>query len=518
MDKVKILWVDDEIELLKPHIIFLQNKGYDVTTSNNGGDALDIMSKEVFDIVFLDEQMPGISGIETLERIKSKYPLVPVVMITKSEEENLMENAIGSNIADYLIKPVNPNQILLCLKKNLDNRKLVDEKSTMQYQQAFRQIGMNMSYINSFDEWANVYKELVNWELRLGSPSTSGMYEVFESQKIEANNLFSKFIEANYVNWLKINKPDRPLMNQVILQNVLFPLIQKNKSLFLIVVDNMRYDQWKVMERIIGDIYRTDKEYMASSILPTTTQYARNALFAGLMPSEIQKRYPKYWLNEEDEGTKNQYEEFFLGENLKRHGKSDIKFTYNKILNLQAGKKFVDTLPNLLNNELNVLVYNFVDMLSHARTEMEIIKELADDDAAYRSITETWFEHSALYEVFEYLASRHIDIVITTDHGSVKVEGPVKIVGDKATNTNLRYKVGKNLDYNKKDVMEIKHPEEIYLPKANLSSTYVFAKGSDFFAYPNNFNYYVSYYKNTFQHGGISMQEMIIPVAVLKAK
>lgn len=517
MNREKILWVDDEVELLKPHIIFLESKGYSVTTINNGGDALEILSKENFDIIFLDEQMPGISGIETLEKIKVSHPFIPVVMITKSEEENLMENAIGSNIADYLIKPVNPNQILLSLKKNLENKKLVDEKSSFQYQQAFRQIGMNMAYLNSFDEWVDVYKELINWELRLEA-SNNEMISIFEAQKLEANNLFSRFIEANYESWLKGNSDKRPIMSHLVLKNLVFPELEKGTPKFLIVIDNMRYDQWKVIERSVEGLYRTDRENMVSSILPTTTQYARNAFFAGLMPSEIQKTYPKYWVNEDDEGTKNQHEDFFLGENLKRHGKSDIKFSYHKVLNLQAGRKLVDSLPNLMNNDLNVIVYNFVDMLSHARTEMEIIKELASDDAAYRSLTESWFEHSALYDIFEYLAAKKVDIIVTTDHGSVKVTSPVKVIGDKATNTNLRYKIGRNLDYNKKEVYEIKKPESIYLPKTNISSTFIFSKGNDFFAYPNNFNYYVSYYKNSFQHGGISLEEMLIPVAFLKAK
>ncbi|MDD3151676.1 MAG: bifunctional response regulator/alkaline phosphatase family protein [Bacteroidales bacterium] len=519
MNKIKILWVDDEIELLKPHIIFLEGKGYDVTTTNNGSDALEIIAGQQFDIIFLDEQMPGISGIQTLEAIKEVRPNTPVVMITKSEEENLMENAIGSNIADYLIKPVNPNQILLCLKKNLENKKLVSERTSQTYQQAFRGIGMDLSNINNFAEWADNYKRLVNWELRLGTSTDPNMYEIFAMQKQEANNLFSKFIEKNYRDWLKpsSNDPQKPVMSHIALKEYVFPTLGE-KTTFMILIDNMRYDQWKIIEKIISDYYRVDNEYLFSSILPTTTQYARNALFAGLMPSEIQKKYPQYWLNEEDEGTKNQYQEVLLGENLKHHGKSNIKYSYTKVLNLQAGKKLYETLPNLYNNDFNVIVYNFVDMLSHARTEMEIIKELADDDAAYRSLTESWFEHSALYDIICTLAAKKINIAITTDHGSIKVDNPIKIIGDKATNTNLRYKTGKNIDYNKKQAMEVKNPEELFLPKTNLTSTFAFAKGNDFFAYPNNYNYYANYYKNSFQHGGISMEEMIIPFILLSAK
>ncbi|MDL2240080.1 PglZ domain-containing protein [Bacteroidales bacterium OttesenSCG-928-K22] len=517
MNKIKILWADDEIELLKPHIIFLENKGYDVIVTNNGNDAIELINEHAFDIIFLDEQMPGMSGIQTLEMIKNINPNIPVVMITKSEEENLMENAIGSNITDYLIKPVNPNQILLSLKKILDNRKIITEKTTQSYQQEFRNIGMDLSNNLNFEEWTDIYKKLINWELRFESSSDQNMFEVFEMQKHEANSLFAKFIENNYSNWLSGKDKDRPIMSHFALKELVFPTLGK-KQKFMIVIDNMRLDQWRAIEKIISNIYRVDHEQIISSILPTTTQYARNALFAGLMPSDIQRKYPQYWLNEDDEGTKNQHEEYFLGENLKRAGKGDIKFSYNKILNLQAGKKYIETLPQLMNNDFNVVVYNFVDMLSHSKTEMEIIKELADDDAAYRSLTESWFEHSSLYDVIEYLAYKQIDLIITTDHGSVKIADPVKIIGDKATNTNLRYKVGRNLNYNKKEVVEAKKPEEFYLPKTNLTSTYVFAKANDFFAYPNNFNYYVSYYKNSFQHGGVSLEEMLIPMAFLSPK
>ncbi|MGI6719099.1 MAG: PglZ domain-containing protein [Bacteroidales bacterium] len=515
---IKILWADDEIEMLKPHIIFLNSKGYKVLTTNNGNDALEILAQEHVDIVFLDEQMPGLSGIETLEQIKRLRPNLPVIMITKSEEENLMENAIGSNIADYLIKPVNPNQILLSLKKNLENKVLVDQKTTRSYQEEFRNISMNLSDNMNFSEWVQTYKNLVSWELRLETILDKTMYEIFEQQKQEANALFSKFFERNYKKWLTSSEEEKPIMNHFALKKLVFPKLSIDKKYFMIVIDNMRYDQWKQIEKIISGFYRVDNEHIISSILPTTTQYARNSLFAGLMPSEIQQMYPQYWVNEEDDGSKNQHEDFFLQENLKRHGKKDIRFSYNKVLNLQAGKKLFDSLPNLMVNDFNVIVYNFVDMLSHARTEMEIIKELADDDAAYRSLTESWFEHSALYDIIKYLHEKKVQLIITTDHGSVKVTNPIKIIGDRETNTNLRYKTGRNLSYSSKDVMEVKNPTEIFLPRKNISSTYVFTKNNDFFAYPNNYNYYANYYKNSFQHGGISMEELLIPLAFLSPR
>ncbi len=517
MDKIKILWADDEIELLKPHIIFLEQKGYEVHTSNNGDEALDIMKDVPFDIVFLDENMPGMSGIETLAEIKQVQPNLPVVMITKSEEETIMEDAIGSNIADYLIKPVKPNQILLSLKKNLENRKIVSEKKTHAYQQDFRNIGMELSNNLNHHEWVDVYKKLTRWELDLARSEDEGIMEVLKMQKEEANQVFSKFIEKNYLNWINGKTADKPVLSHTLLKDRVLPNVSADSNTFLILIDNLRYDQWKVLQPIFEQFFRIENDDIYFSLLPTTTQYARNALFAGLLPSEIERKYRKYWVNEDEEGTKNQYEEELLREQLKRHGK-DIKLSYHKILNLNAGRKLVDNLSNLLQNNLNVIVYNFVDMLSHARTEMEIIRELADDEPAYRSITISWFEHSPLYEIMRFIAGKGLDLILTTDHGSVRVQDPVKVVGDRNTNTNLRYKTGKSLNYNKKQVFEVRKPDDIFLPRLNVSSSYIFCKGNDFFAYPNNYNYYVNYYRNTFQHGGISLEEMLIPFVKLKAK
>jgi CheY-like chemotaxis protein len=509
--------VDDEIDLLRPHILFLEQKEYAVDTTNNGAEALEMVAKNVYDIIFLDEQMPGLSGIETLEKIKEDFPGIPVVMITKSEEESIMEEAIGSKISDYLIKPVNPKQILLSLKKNLDEKKLVSEKSTSQYQQEFSPLGMRISSDLDHNEWADVYKKLVRWELELEKSTDSGIKEILNMQKMEASKVFSKFIENNYVNWVNGKSKDHPVLSHTVFKEKLFPKLTKGKPLFLILIDNLRYDQWKVIQPILEQHFRVVNDQIFYSILPTVTQYARNAMFAGLMPTEIQKKYPQYWTSEEDEGTKNQFEDKLMEELLKRYGKN-IKMSYTKVVNLNVGRKLVDSLPNLMGNDLNVIVYNFVDMLSHARTEMEIIRELADEEPAYRSLTLSWFEHSPLKDIFEYIAEKKADVIITTDHGSVRVNEPVKVLGDRNTNTNLRYKTGKALQFNQREVFEVKNPSDIYLPKVNVSSSFIFCKRNDFFAYPNNYNYYVNYYKNTFQHGGISMEEILIPYIELKAK
>ncbi len=514
---VSILWADDEIDLLKPHVIFLREKGYDVVTTNSGGGALDLIDEQEFDIIFLDENMPGLSGLETLTKIKNKRPGIPVVMITKSEEESIMNDAIGSNISDYLIKPVNPNQIFLSVKKNLENKRLISEKTTMAYQQQFRQIGMSLSGRLDFNEWVEVYKQLVYWELELEKSDDNSLKEIFRMQKVEANAEFSKYVSNNYINWLKGQSDDKPILSHTLFRDTCFQVIKKEEKVFLIVIDNMRLDQWKVLQPLIEQYYRLVREDIYCSILPTATQYARNALFAGLLPSEIQKKYPQYWVGEGEENTRNQFEAELLSEQLKRLG-SDLKFNYNKILNLAAGKKLAENLNNYLTAGLNVLVYNFVDMLSHARTDMEVIKELADDEAAYRSLTVSWFEHSPLWDIIRALAEKKISLLITTDHGAIKVNNPTKVVGDKNTNTNLRYKTGRNLQYNHKEVFEVRNPADVFLPRETVSAAYIFAVENNFFAYPNNYNYYVNYYRNTFQHGGVSMDEMLIPIAFLRAR
>ncbi|GLB49515.1 T9SS response regulator signal transducer PorX [Neptunitalea lumnitzerae] len=514
MNKIKILWVDDEIDLLKPHILFLQKKNYDVTTLQSGLEAIDLISEENFDIIFLDENMPGLSGLETLTEIKAKKPSIPIVMITKSEEEYIMEEAIGSKIADYLIKPVNPNQILLSLKKNLDHSRLVSEKTTSNYQQEFRKIAMDLSMINSYEEWEEIYRKLIYWELELEDIEEASMREILESQKSEANNQFFKFISKNYEDWFH---GDGPTMSHELFRSKIVPQLDKETPTLLVVVDNLRYDQWKAMEGIVSNYYKPIQEETYCSILPTATQYARNAIFSGLMPSEMEKLYPQYWKNDVDDGGKNLHEEDFLAEQIRRLG-LDIKWEYHKISSLKAGKKLADNFKNQKDNDLCVIVYNFVDMLSHAKTEMEVVKELASNDKAYRSLTTSWFKNSPLLEIIQQAQQLGFKLLITTDHGTINVKNPSKVIGDKETSLNLRYKTGRSLTYENKEVLAFKDPKHVFLPSITMSSSFIFAKQDYFFAYPNNYNHYVSYYRNTYQHGGVSLEEMIIPFVVLEPK
>ncbi len=513
--QVKILWADDEIELLKPHILFLESKGYSVVSVNNGSTAVDESNAQEFDIIFLDENMPGISGLETLARIKKERPYVPVVMITKSEEEHIMEEAIGSNIADYLIKPVNPNQILLSIKKNLDSSKLVSQKTNSNYQQEFRELGMQLNSRLDMDEWAEVYDKLVYWEIKLDGIEDSGMQEILAMQKKEANTQFSKFISDNYLDWVN-GVEEGPQMIHTLFKDKINKHLDDSKP-FVLVIDNLRYDQWKMLSPIFSKYYSINEEEIIYSILPTATQYARNSFFAGLMPSEISKKFPKWWRDEDDEGSKNQFEKELMDAQLKRLGRN-VKWSYHKITNLNAGKRLSDNFSTLLPNDLNIIVWNFVDMLSHARTEMDVIRELADDESAYRSLTVSWFDHSPLHDIVKKCAESGRKLIITTDHGTVRVTNPVKIVGERSTNTNLRYKTGRNLSYKQKDVFQVKNPLDAFLPKSSMSSEFVFAKDADYFVYPNNYNHFVNYYGNTFQHGGVSLEEVLIPYVELMPK
>ncbi len=517
MEQIKILWVDDEIDLLTPHILFLEAKGLKVIVSNNGYEGLAIIKTEQPTIVFLDENMPGLSGLDTLDEIKKINPFLPVVMITKSEEEHIMDDALGSKITDYLIKPVNPNQIFLSVKKIVENKDLILKKNLEKYQKEFRKLSLDIMDARSVEDWKNIYTNLVQWEILLEKNNDNGIVDVLIQQKAEANKLFGRFVSKNYISWLNSTTDDVPMMSQTLLKERLFPLLKNSQNTYLIVIDNLRYDQWKAIEPYFRELYDVASDELYFAALPTATQFARNALFSGLLPSEIAKKYPQYWVEEGDEGHKNQFESELLDLYLKRYG-INIKHHYSKVLNVDFGWKITETIHQYSNNPLNVVVYNFVDMLSHARTESELIRELASDEAAYRSITKSWFEHSPLQELIKQLAEKKIPICITTDHGSILVKNPVRIVGDRDTTTNLRYKEGRSLETNSKDVFEVRNPETIYLPKNSLSSSYIFAQSDHFFAYPNNYNYYVNYYRNTFQHGGISMEEMLIPFVHLIPK
>jgi CheY-like chemotaxis protein len=518
MEDIKILWADDEIDMLRPQLVFLEKKGYKVETVTNGHDALEELESSVYDVVFLDESMPGMTGLETLEALKKIQPHLPVVMITKNEAENIMEDAIGAQISDYLIKPVNPNQILLSLKKIIDQKQLVRDKTSTAYQQEFRNILMEINSGLDYDGWVKIYRKIIDWELKIDASKSTEMREILDMQKREANTEFSKFILAEYKGWIQSKGEVGPVLSNDLMRKKVFPQMDDDRPTLLLVLDNCRYDQWKTIEPIFTELFSVESEDYFYSILPTSTQYSRNAIFSGLMPLEIQKRFPDNWLNDNEKGGKNNSEDVFLADLIDRTFRKPIKHDYAKVTTNEKAKHVQDNILNYLNNDLTVIVYNFIDFLSHARTEMEVLKELAGDESAYRSLTKSWFEHSPLYEALERAAERDMQLIVTTDHGTIRVGTPSRVVGDRETTPNLRYKVGKNMKYEKKDVLEVRNPEKLLLPSPNISSTFIFATEDKYFLYPNNYNYYNSYYRDTFQHGGISLEEMICPIIGLRSK
>jgi DNA-binding response OmpR family regulator len=515
MRKIRILWTDDEIEVLKSYILFLEEKGYDIDTCSNGTDTIDLVKQNNYDIIFLDENMPGISGIETLRLIRELRRDIPVVMITKSEEEDIMEAAIGSEIAYYLIKPVKPKQILLAIKKIVDQKRLITEKTTTDYRQEFSRISNMISSASSFTDWTELYRKLVRWELELERSSDTGLVEILRTQENEANVSFAKFVSRNYLQWLNRDSEKAPLLSPSLFLKKIFPQVGNSRPLFFILIDNMRFDQWKTIAAELSDLYQIIEEDIYLSILPTATQFSRNAIFSGLMPSQIAAMMPHYWINDDEEAGKNNFEEELFSKLLARKN-LNYKWSYNKVSNNPDGSKLNEKVRQLLTNDINIIIYNFVDMLSHARTEIGLIRDLANDEPAYRSLIRSWFIHSPLFELLKTLSAHRVRIIFSSDHGTIRVQNPIKVVGDKKTSSNLRYKMGRNLDYDPREVFEIKDPGVAFLPKTNISSRYIFAMNRDFFVYQNNFNYYAGYYRNTFQHGGISMQEMLLPVALIE--
>ncbi len=507
-----ILWVDDEIDLLRPHIIFLEQKGYRILTASNSIDALEIVRQNAIDLVFLDENMPGIGGLEALPKIKEVKPALPVVMVTKSEEENIMDLAVGSQISDYLIKPVNPMQMLLAIKKFIHGKELVTEKQLSDYRGEFMQLTQQIGGAKSYSDWEEIYRRLSSWQVKLSDHPDVNLKQMLEVQLNEANQVFGKFIRINYLKWLQPNS-EKPMLTPAVLKNKVFPHLSAKRKVLLLVIDNLRYDQWKIVEPLLTGEWQVEADEIYFSILPTATQYARNALFSGLMPLAIHKTSPELWVfDEEDEG-KNLFEKQLLQAQLKRAG-LDITFSYLKTDTLK-GLSGNFNIHEFLSKPLSVLVYNFVDVLSHSRTDSDMMRGLAADESAYLSLTRSWFLHSDLKEFLAEAASQDVKLVITTDHGSIRVKNPIKVVGDRATSTNLRYKMGRSLNYNPKEVFEVRKPEEAQLPKPNISSSFIFALGNDFLTYPTNFNYYASHYRDTFQHGGVSLEEIIVPIVTL---
>ena len=522
MKQKRILWVDDEIELLRSHIIFLSEKGYEVDTVTNGEDAIASVKEKAYDLIFLDEMMAGKGGLETLGEIKEINSGIPVVMVTKSEEETLMDEAIGGKIDDYLTKPVNPSQILLVCKKILEGRKISGQYAAKDYLNDFNEISRQLLMNPDYDEWMDIYLKLTGWDVELDTHPGLGLRQTLNDQKKEANKEFSKFVEKNYPDWIALKNDEyRPRLSPEIAENFLFDFLRKeNKTVFFFVIDCLRLDQWLIMEKHLNELFKIDKQYYYS-ILPTATPYARNSLFSGLFPSEIEKYYPQLWQSgNDDENSMNRYEKELLQLLLDRKRiKLRNELKYIKIIDPEVGKNFENNILSYKNTHFTAVVVNFLDMIAHGRSDSDILKEIAPDEAAYRSLTNSWFIHSSLFGTFKSIAKMdNVKIVLTTDHGSIRSLRGAKVLGDREASTNLRFKYGRNLKVDEKHAVFIKNSEDYKLPRRGVTINYIIAKEDYYFVYPTDYHKYLTYYKDTFQHGGISMEEMILPVITMEPK
>ena len=515
-NQFQILWIDDEIDLLKSHFIFLKSRGYLVHPCSNGREGISLLDSKKIDLVLLDENMPGLNGFETLSIIKQNKPNVPVIMVTKNEEEKIIDDAIGSKVSDYLIKPVNPNQILHSLKKILNQKNLISEKASDQYQKDFKKISLDLLSASSFTDWAKLYRKFIYWKIELMELESNSMLNILENQLKEANLVFGKFIKNNYLNWIN-SKQNSPTMSHNVFKNKIIPHLKINNSTLLILIDNLRLDQWKIIEPLVCKYYNVQEEDLYCSILPTTTHYCRNSFFAGLTPNEIKNKFPYLWIDDFDKGNKNMHEKELMSKQLEKLNiKNDSK--YIKITSLNDAKRMVVNLHELKKNKLNTIVYNFVDILSHAKSEMNIIKELAFEDKGYLSLTFSWFKNSPLYELIKKASQLNFELIITTDHGTINVTNPLEFIGNKETSTNLRYKYGKGLKFPRKKVFEINDPVNYHLPRYSHEDKYVFALENTYFIYPSKFNDYAKHFMNSYQHGGVSLQEMLIPLIKLSPR
>lgn len=522
MTNKKLLWVDDEIELLRSHIIFLTEKGYEVDTVTNGEDAISMVKEKNYDLLFLDEMMAGMGGLETLSRIKEFKPNIPVVMVTKSEEESLMNEAIGGKIKDYLTKPVNPSQVLLVCKKILDGKKISGEYAAKDYLQDFNEISQSLMGKLDYEDWISIYQKLVGWSIELDRHPEMGLKQTLIDQYKEANKEFSKFVENNYTQWIaKQGDPEFPTLTTEIVEKYVFDkLREENTSVFFFVLDCLRLDQWLLMEEQLREYFTIQKDYYFS-ILPTSTPYARNSLFSGLFPSDIEKYYPKLWQgNDDDERSMNKHEKELLQlliDRKKIRLRSELK--YLKIIDPEVGRNFEQNIHSYNSNHFTAIVVNFLDMIAHGRSDSDLLKEIAPDEAAYRSLTNSWFTHSSLLSTLKTLAKmKKIKIILTTDHGSIRSLRGAKVLGDREASTNLRFKYGRNLKVDDKHALYIKNSAEYKLPKRGVTINYIVAKEDYYFVYPTDYHKFLSHYKDTFQHGGISMEEMILPVVTMEPK
>jgi CheY-like chemotaxis protein len=512
----KILWADDEIDLLRPHIKYLEQRGFAVTAVPNGEDALAALGRSRFDVVLLDEMMPGLGGLATLDAIKSRDVSVPVILVTKSEEESLMEAAIGRHIRDYLIKPVHPSQVLLALKRVLESDRIQEVARARDYVgEMQRWQGLDRRGF-AWNDWVELAVEIARWDVLFDAlPEEQGLAQAHADFRRSLNLDFGRFIEREYAGWVH-GGVDRPLLSSDVVAHAVAPLLKRGQRVVLIVIDCLRLDQWLMLESLLEEHFEIRREHYCS-ILPTATPYSRNAIFAGLLPAELHRRHPELWQeNTDDDRTRNRYERQLLDLQLDRlRCRPTRPVKYFKISDAEEAQQMRRQTSTFAGLGLAALVYNFIDILAHGRSESELLQELAPDEAAFRAVMKAWFTHSPLYEMLRGLAHQDGTVVITTDHGAVLARRASKVHGNRDTSTNLRYKYGLNLNCDPKEAVILRDPKSFMLPADGVNKNYILAREDYFFVYPTRFHAYERQFRGSFQHGGISIEEMVLPLATL---
>ncbi len=514
----KILWADDQIDLLKPHMLFLEEKGYSLRGVANGDDAVALLEQEDFDLLLLDEQMPGRSGLETLEEVRRSQPGLPVIMITKSGEEGLMNEAFGGEVQDFLVKPVNPAQIFSAIKRIFEGRKIQESQLSRDYIQEYSQISTENMEGAEPERWLEVNRFLTDWDLKLDNFEGTGLEQTHQDLRRDLNLAFCRFVEDRYQGWAQADPRDRPLMSPDIFSTFVQPFVESGRQVYFIVIDCMRLDQWHVIEEMLSPFFTTTLEHYFA-ILPTATPYARNSLFSGLWPSEIAEKLPQFWVEDpKEELSLNRFERELLGAQLVAKGLRDRNYKYVKVSNISQANELYRQIGGFADIPLVALVFNFLDILAHGRSQSEILQEIAPDESAFRSLMASWFRHSALYDILKSLAKAGAMVVVTSDHGSVLCRRSALVQGNRSTSTGIRYKYGDNLGCDTKQTLRIKDPLAWRLPSERATKDYVIAKENHFFVYPTNYHEFEQRYNGSFQHGGISLEEMIVPCAVLDPK
>jgi DNA-binding response OmpR family regulator len=513
-----ILWVDDEVESLSSHILFLQEQGFNVEKAAHGDDALALLQRTAYGVVLLDEQMPGRRGLDLFRAIRALDLTLPVVMVTKSEEPATLKDAIGADISDYLVKPVNPRQVLSVVTRILEGDRIRQQRLSRDFATRFRELEARRAGVLDWRSWTELVVELAEWEFRLGQAEEPGLSEALQSLQASLRQDFARFIDQQYAGWLRGTRADRPPLSVDIVPEFVEPALRQHKKALLVVVDCLRLDQWEAIRPLISTRFDVETSYYFS-IVPTATPFARNAIFSGLLPAALQAAHPHWW-RDQDESSLNAHEHELLSAQLERRYGRQIPVRYEKVFTAADGEALLTRLPSHLAAEgVTALVFNFIDQLTHGRTENSTLFEVARDAPALRSLTRTWFERSALWGALREAERRNVPVLLTTDHGSIHCHSPATVFARRDATANLRYKFGEDLRTQEREAaIVVDDLASFGLPARAPGTRLLLATGDRFFVYPTKLREYQARYRGAFLHGGVTPEEMVLPIALLTAR